>query len=130
MPTVGEAKRRRELGHTRRTNVYSFILSDTLDIQYLDLLPVDRDDEDGVFYLVEKYFGGEGRTWAERIDEIFEEFGLPKPAGTPTHLECEVTVERTRHGSEVHYHRLDLWEEAYTLDNGETWHEIEWDDLE
>ena len=119
---MGEAKRRRELGHTRRQNTYIFVVSEGPTIEYQGALPVDEDDEEGVRDVVEQFFGRQ--PWAQEMAELLRDYGVADVPSTPTHVRCEMTVDRTRHGSHVFYDSPVLDERAYSLDGGQTWHAL------
>lgn len=52
---MGEAKRRRELGHMLRQNTYTFTVAPGPQVEYLGAAPVDEDDEWAVQHAVEIY---------------------------------------------------------------------------
>lgn len=124
MSAVGDAKRRRELGHLRRQNTYSFVVSEGPVIAYLGREPVDEDDASGVSDMVNGCFDNQWMTWAEQMDEMLVEHGVEHAPGLPTHVRCEMTVIRTRNGSWLYFDGPNLKEEAYSVDGGKTWHEL------
>ena len=65
MSPMGEAKRRRELGHLPRQNTYHFVVSEGPVIAYLGCEPVDEDDTCGVSDMVNMVFDHEWMSWAE-----------------------------------------------------------------
>lgn len=99
MSAVGDAKRRRELGHLRRQNTYRFVVSEGPVIEYLGREPVDEDDAGGVSDMVNMVFDHEWMSWAEQMDELLVDHGVERAPGLPTHVRCEMTVIRTRNGS-------------------------------
>ncbi|MEF2280473.1 hypothetical protein V3W47_19440 [Deinococcus sp. YIM 134068] len=120
---MGEAKRRQELGHMLRRNTYTFTVAPGPQIQHLGPLPVDEDDERGIRHAVELY-GPDTEDWEEAMVSIFEFHDLDEPPSTPTHIRCELLVERIRKGGSVFYNSLFPKELAYSLDGGQTWHDL------
>ncbi|QLG13573.1 hypothetical protein HLB42_21795 (plasmid) [Deinococcus sp. D7000] len=121
---MGDAKRRRELGHLRRQNTYRFVVSEGPVIEYLGREPVDEDDAGGVSDMVNMVFDHEWMSWAEQMDELLVDHGVERAPGLPTHVRCEMTVIRTRNGSWLYFDSPNLQEQAYSVDGGKTWYEL------
>ncbi|MDL2344219.1 hypothetical protein QOL99_08645 [Deinococcus sp. MIMF12] len=123
---MGEAKRRRELGHMLRENTYTFTVASGSQLKYLGAAPVDEDDEWAVQKSVEIY-GSDTDDWARAMASMFEDYGLDDPPTLPTHVRCELAVARIRNGERISY-RCSFFpkELAYSLDGGQTWHDLSW----
>lgn len=126
---MGEAKRRRELGHAWRQTVYNFVVSDGPVIQHQNRAPTDPDDELILSNMVDQYFGENGKTWAEMMVQMMKEFGFADDdwEAIPTHVRCEMTVARARHGSSLYSSNLYIHRQAYSTDLENTWHELDSD---
>lgn len=59
---------------------------------------------------------------------MFEYHELDEPPTLPTHIRCDLVVERIRNGGRVFYTSSLFSEEvAYSLDSGQTWHDLSWE---
>lgn len=130
---MGEAKRRRDLGHFWRTDTYSVVLRNIqgkVGITFEDLTPSNRHDAQAVQSLINSHFGPgideddqpqPPEEWDDITDTLYELYEDEMDYKAVSHLRCQIKIERSQHGERVFFGRTSLELETYSTDQGQTW---------